>query len=172
MCGHGILLSFLIINSNIHEKVDTSQNVNKLFSKIIGVSEIIKDIQNEHPINSVNFDNIANANTIAPARLLRWPHAGIRVIENPENPTSSEHCKICEMDEDPSKILSQLRSKTLSRPIIGHININFLEGKFEALKSLIKHTLDIFVVTETKIDESYPTSQFKIEGFGRPFRLD
>ena len=76
------------------------------------------------------------------------------------------------MDGDPSKTLDQSRSKNLSRPIIGHININFLESKFEALKSLIKDTLDIFVVTETKIDESYPTSQFKIEGFGSPFRLD
>ena len=103
--------NLLVGNSNIHERVDTSQNVNKLFSKIIGVSEIIKDIQSEHPANTGNFDNIANANTIAPARLLRRPHTGIRVIENPENPISSEHCKICEMDEDPSKILVNLKLK-------------------------------------------------------------
>ena len=76
------------------------------------------------------------------------------------------------MDEDPSKILSELRGKNLTRPIIGHININLLESKFEALESLIKATLDVLVVTETKIDESYPPSQFIIEGFGTPLRLN
>ena len=76
------------------------------------------------------------------------------------------------MDEDPSKILSELRGKNLNRPIIGHININFLESKFEARESLIKDTLDVLVATETKIDESYPPSHFIIEGFGTPLRLD
>ena len=74
--------------------------------------------------------------------------------------------------EDPSVILSDIRRKNLNRPIIGHININFLESKFDALKLLIEDILDILVVTETKIDASYPTAQFEINGFGTPFRLD
>ena len=74
------------------------------------------------------------------------------------------------MDEDPCK--SQLRGKNLCRPIIGHININFLERKFQSLKSLIIDTVEVLIITETKIDETYPTCQFKIEGFGTPFRLD
>ena len=158
----------LVGNSNIHERID----FNELSTKIVNISVVIKDIQTDHPANSGNFGNIGNANTIVPARVQRRARTVIRVIENPENPISSEHCKICEMDEDPSKTLGQFRSKNLRRPIIGHININFLESKFEALKSLIKDTLDIFVVTETKIDEAYPTSQLKFEGFGSPFRLD
>ena len=164
--------NLLVGNSNIHERVDTTQYFYEISNKIVNISEIIKDFQTDHPANSGNFDNIGKANMIAPARVQRRPRTGIRVIENLENPISSERCKICEMDEDPSKILSQCRSKNLSRHIIRHININFLESKFEALKSLIKDTLDIFVVTETKIDESYTTSPFKIEGFGSPFRLD
>ena len=44
--------------------------------------------------------------------------------------------------------------------------------KFESQKDLIKDKLDILVVTETKIDESYPNSQFSIDGFSTPFRLD
>ena len=157
----------LVGNSNIHERID----FNEQSTKIVNISEVIKDIQTDHPANSGSFNNIGNANTIAPARVQRRARTVIRVIENPENPISSDHCKICEMDEDPSKTLGQFRSKNLSRPIIGHININFLESKFEALNSLIKDTLDIFVVTETKIDESYLTSQFKIEGFGSHYRL-
>ena len=32
--------------------------------------------------------------------------------------------------------------------------------------------MDIFMVTETKLDDSFPASQFNIEGFSTPFRLD
>ena len=56
--------------------------------------------------------------------------------------------------------------------MIGHININFLYGKYEALKCLIKNNLDILVITETKLDDSYTPNQFKIDGFANPFRLD
>ena len=117
----------LFCNSNIHERVD----FNELSTKIVNISGVIKDIQTDHPANSGNFDNIGNANTIAPAGVQRRARTVIRVIENPENPISSEHCKICEMDEDPSKTLGQFRSNILSRPIIGHININFLESKLK-----------------------------------------
>ena len=77
-----------------------------------------------------------------------------------------------DLNNDPFKILSDIRRKNLNRPIIGHININFLEGKFEALKHLVEDNLDVLVVTETKIDASYPTSQFAIKGVGTPFRQD
>ena len=40
------------------------------------------------------------------------------------------------------------------------------------MKSMIQGKVDIFVVSETKIDESFPTCQFKIDGFSTPFRLD
>ena len=32
--------------------------------------------------------------------------------------------------------------------------------------------IDIFMVTETKFDYSFPASQFKFKGFSTPFRLD
>ena len=81
-------------------------------------------------------------------------------------------CEKSDLCEDPRVILSDIRRKNLNRPIIGHININFLESKFDALKLLIEDILDILVVTETKIDASYPTAQFEINGFGTPFGLD
>ena len=37
---------------------------------------------------------------------------------------------------------------------------------------MLMHDLDIFIVTETKLDDSFPVSQFKVEGFSTPFRLD
>ena len=52
------------------------------------------------------------------------------------------------------------------------MNINFIYNKFEALKSLVENKVDILVITETKIDESFPSNQFLIEGFSTPFRAD
>ena len=53
-----------------------------------------------------------------------------------------------------------------------NININSLPNKFERLKKLvIKHT-DVLVITETKLDDSFPNSQFLMKGFSEPFSLD
>ena len=99
------------------------------------------------------------------------PHTPISLgeVKLDENFTNYENLN---QGKDPRKILNLIKSKNIYRPIIGHININFLEGKFEALKLLVESAIDILVVSETKIDASYPVAQFKINGFGAPFRLD
>ena len=55
---------------------------------------------------------------------------------------------------------------------MGHLNINSIVGKFDHLKVLIVNNIDILVLTETKIDSSFPNAQFRIDGFSAPFRLD
>ena len=37
---------------------------------------------------------------------------------------------------------------------------------------MLMHYIDIFMVTGTKLDDSFPVSQFIVEGFSNPFRLD
>ena len=37
---------------------------------------------------------------------------------------------------------------------------------------VIKDTIDFLVVTESKLDDTYPPDQFQIEGFSKPIRLD
>ena len=54
--------------------------------------------------------------------------------------------------------------------IIAHLNINFIYNKFEALKSLVENKIDVLVIAETKIDESFPSNQFLIKRFSTPFR--
>ena len=75
-------------------------------------------------------------------------------------------------DENPSNILNGIRTKNVDRLIIAHLNINFIYQKFEALKSMISDKIDILMISETKLDESFPTQEFEIEGFSTPFRLD
>ena len=55
---------------------------------------------------------------------------------------------------------------------MAHLNINFLQNEFEPLVSLIQGKVDILIVSETKIDDSFTTNQFMIPGYSMPFRKD
>ena len=79
----------------------------------------------------------------------------------------------CQSLEDNFKdTLKKLRIKTLNRVIISQININSVRNKIELLSEAVLGNIDILMVSETKIDMSFPTSQFVIQGFAAPFRLD
>ena len=56
--------------------------------------------------------------------------------------------------------------------MIGLLNINSFSGKFDFLKTIISGKVDVMIVVETKLDDSYPTSQFYINGYSKPFRRD
>ena len=47
-----------------------------------------------------------------------------------------------------------------------------MRNKFEMLAEGIGGNIDILLVSETKIDESFPIAQFKLNGFSMPYRLD
>ena len=65
-----------------------------------------------------------------------------------------------------------MRRKNLSRIILAHLNFNFLRNKFDTLVDQIKENVDILVISETKLDESFLVGQFKIPRFTTPFRRD
>ena len=73
---------------------------------------------------------------------------------------------------DAINVLKKIRTMNINRLIIGTLNINSLANKFEQLKLVIGNNLDILILVETKLDDTYPTEQFLIEGFRTPFRLD
>ena len=56
--------------------------------------------------------------------------------------------------------------------IFSYININSIPNNFENHCDLISKNVDILSVTETKLDPSFPNSQFLIPGFHEPMRLD
>ena len=56
--------------------------------------------------------------------------------------------------------------------IIGQLNINSLRNEFESLVQHVSGNIDILVVSETKLDNSFPVSQFLMDGYSPPFRLD
>ena len=51
------------------------------------------------------------------------------------------------------------------------MNLNSVSNKFESLEFLIKDKFDVFLVSKSKLDSSFPESQFKIPGY-KIFRQD
>ena len=68
--------------------------------------------------------------------------------------------------------LKDIRSNYPHNILIGQLNINSLRNKFELMKDMIWNKIDVFMISETKIDESFLIDEFLIEGFHRPIRLD
>ena len=56
--------------------------------------------------------------------------------------------------------------------IIGLLNINSILNKFDVLSLTVKNTVDILMISETKLNDSFPTAQFLLHGFIAPYRLD
>ena len=56
--------------------------------------------------------------------------------------------------------------------IIGKLNINYIGNKSEQLKETVLEYIDILVVAETKVDETFLESLFLMDGFSKPYRLD
>ena len=75
-------------------------------------------------------------------------------------------------DEDVSKILKDIRMTNINRIIMGHLNVKSFADKLDSLKLIIPGNTDVMVIGESKLDDSYPISQFLIDGFSEPFRLD
>ena len=54
--------------------------------------------------------------------------------------------------------------------IIGHLNINSIRNKFGTLDNVVK-AFDIFLISESKLDNTFPINQFDIGGY-KVFRRD
>ena len=55
---------------------------------------------------------------------------------------------------------------------MGYININSIRNKIEQLAPIISVNLDVLAIAETKLDAPFPTSQFIIDSYMKPYRYD
>ena len=76
------------------------------------------------------------------------------------------------MYDDPYYVLKDLKLRNANRIICAQLNINSIRNKYDQLKSMITGNIDILVITETKLNETFPQAQFFINGFTKPYRLD
>ena len=61
--------------------------------------------------------------------------------------------------------LHRVNIENPSRMTFGQININLIRNKFNLVMNITKNQLDIFVISETKIDNSFTISQFTMTGY-------
>ena len=73
---------------------------------------------------------------------------------------------------EPHQALENIRRRNINRLIFAQLNINSLRNKFESLQHMIHKNIDVLLISETKIDSSFPSAQFHLEGYGTPYRLD
>ena len=66
--------------------------------------------------------------------------------------------------------MKKQRLDNSSNTIIGHLNINSFRNKFVFVEDIIK-LFDVFLVSESKLDHTFPSNQFRINGY-KNFRLD
>ena len=55
---------------------------------------------------------------------------------------------------------------------MGNLNINSFLNKFDKFKVLLNGMLDILIITKTKLNDTFPVSQFHIDQFSKPYCLD
>ena len=73
-------------------------------------------------------------------------------------------------EETNLQILQELRKKN---PLIGYMNISSLRNKISDLRVLLHDLqLDYFLISETKLNESFPSPQFAIENYEIRARRD
>ena len=68
------------------------------------------------------------------------------------------------------KGLKEIKIQSPDKLILGHLNINSVRNKFEAL--IIDNNIDLLLISETKLDDSFPTAQLQMKGFSVPYRYD
>ena len=68
--------------------------------------------------------------------------------------------------------LKSILKRNLNRIVVAHLNINSLRNKFDYLIEQIMGNIDILMISETKLDSSFPIGQFLINSYSEPFRID
>ena len=55
---------------------------------------------------------------------------------------------------------------------MSYINTNSIRNRVESFSRLIQENFDALAIAETRLDDSFPTTQFEFLGFKKPCRLD
>ena len=68
--------------------------------------------------------------------------------------------------------LKVMKENSPHKIIVGQLDINSLSNKFQALQFTINRNLDIILLLERKLDDSFPSAKFMLKNFGIPHRHD
>ena len=65
-----------------------------------------------------------------------------------------------------------IQNRNLNKLVVAHRNINSLRIKFDSLVQKITGNVDILMISETKLHNSFPDGIFLIEGYSKPYRIN
>ena len=68
--------------------------------------------------------------------------------------------------------LKVMKIRSPGKLILGHVNLNSISNKFNSLIYMLDKNIDIFFISETELDDSFPSVQFKTVGFTNPYWYD
>ena len=91
------------------------------------------------------------------------------VLNSTANETVSQACNNVKENTEGSPF-SEVKNYKLQNPkntTIDHLNVNLSRNNFILIEKSIKSKLDIFLVPETKIHNSFPNRQFSMDGYKR-----
>ena len=118
------------------------------------------------PSKSLNKKNICNLRTSEISNYLTYERQHLESNCSGVNKNSiNKNGNLC-------NTLQKLRINIPLRIIVGQLNINSVRNKFDALCSIFKQKIDILLVSESKIDDTFPLAQFCVEGYSTSYRLD
>ena len=69
-------------------------------------------------------------------------------------------------------ILNNIQIHNRNKLVFGYLNINSIHSKFELLSEQVKGNTDVLIISETKVDDSFPTGSFSIDGVSTPYCSD
>ena len=127
--------------------------------------EVIDDILAAKAM--AGFNNLTDSEISTESEESSSEFPGVTALTDPENISMSDSVAENAIDK-----LKEIRIKNVNNVNIGSLNINSLAPKFEQLREIIGNNLDILTIQETKLDSSFPTQQFSLDGFSAPYRLD
>ena len=68
--------------------------------------------------------------------------------------------------------LQEMKQNSPDKLILGHVSINSTRNKFDGITYIIGNNIDTILISETKINDTFPTAQFFIKGFSALYRQD
>ena len=68
--------------------------------------------------------------------------------------------------------LKNLRVKHSNKIITGHLNTNSIRNEFELLSSILGGKIDILMISEIKLNATFPKNEFFIQGYSTAYRFD
>ena len=161
-------------NSNLQYKTSSKSICNEAASKtnLNRNPKISTNLMKNH--NSYQENNLAQPSPNAYLGNKLKNDASLQnfsIINNSKNNSDNNYSLSSNENEHEHTLhgIAQKRQENINNPQISYLNVNSLRGKIHDIRNLTSQLLPtVLALSETKIDTSFPDSQFYIENYQNP----